>query len=154
MTDHAGENALVDYGMSYYLGRSCWHVVGYVNNDPMRSVLLCGGRRGEYGIGGGVEDVLASDVRICKVCDKVTWGQAAGDVDRLRVYRCDRCNENGLIWDPRVDGNVVACDHKDPRHSGGDDCAVNGGHAGASSASTAESGKPFESPSTQEPTDA
>jgi hypothetical protein len=82
MTEQSGETVAVDYGMSYYLGRTCWHVVGYVNNDPLRSVLLCGGRSSEYGIGGGPEDVLRSDVRVCRRCDRSTFGQASGDVEQ------------------------------------------------------------------------
>ncbi len=115
MAGRDGEIAAVDYGMSYYLGRACWHVVGYVNNDPLRSVLLCGGRPSEYGIGGGAEDVLRSDMRVCKQCDRSTQGQASGDVERLRILRCSMCDGNGMAWDPRVHGNVVACGHG---HSG------------------------------------
>lgn len=115
-----GEDAVLDYGMDYYLGRSCWHVIGYLDGDLGRAVLLCGGRRSEYGIGGGVADVLASDMRVCKTCDRATHGQASGDVWRLRTLRCSRCDDHGQVWDPRAFGNVVSCDHEKVEQFGRD----------------------------------
>lgn len=116
MTTHenaapSGDSSVDDYGMSYCLGTTCWHVVGYVNGDTLRSVLLCGAKPNEYSIGGGPRDVLASDMRVCLTCDRATGGGATGDIDRLRIDLCLNCDGNGLVWDPTVDGNVVSCDH-------------------------------------------
>lgn len=57
------------------------------------------------------------------VCDHgVCWGcedecadcfreQIEADEAQAAIEACTSCNELGLVWDPRVDGNVVPCHH-------------------------------------------
>lgn len=62
--------------MDFVLGRSCWHVVGYLNGDPWKPSKLCGARYSEYDSGGNAVDVALSQMPVCKTCDRATQGQA------------------------------------------------------------------------------
>jgi hypothetical protein len=64
--------------VNFILGHACWHVIGYVNGDLVRPTLLCGSRPNpDYAYGGGISDVVASGMRLCKTCDRCTQHQAS-----------------------------------------------------------------------------
>lgn len=60
--------------ITYSMGVSCWHVVGYEDGDLARPGTLCG--RALNGVGGTANDVVCSDMRVCLVCDRATGWQA------------------------------------------------------------------------------
>lgn len=63
--------------MDFLLGTTCWHVVGYLNDDPWKPALLCKVPMGENtGPGGSALDVIASDMKVCGNCDRATHGEA------------------------------------------------------------------------------
>lgn len=67
--------------MTFLLGTTCWHVVGYTNEH--HTVLLCGAKPHDP-IGGGPVDVIKSEMRVCSNCDKATGGEAARYVERAK----------------------------------------------------------------------
>ena len=71
------DSAPVYNGIDYFMGVSCWHVIGYAGGDFMRPSLLCGKPFDDLGIGGSSLDVWASEMRVCRTCDRMTNGQAA-----------------------------------------------------------------------------
>jgi hypothetical protein len=58
--------------VNFVIGTSCWHVLGYVDGDVLRPMLLCNQSMTEWGIAGTAVDVIRSEMPVCQRCDRLT----------------------------------------------------------------------------------